>query len=607
MELELRYEHDSNGIVTLWVNQPKMPVVVMDRWLLSQIDLALDRLDAETEPVTGFVLMSASDRVFIAGADLNEIQGLGDTELDAYLAQGQQILNRIEALPCPSVACINGAALGGGMEIALACQYRLAAEAARPYPMGLPECGLGILPGWGGTQRLAAVIAPGHALGRISTGRTFGPAIALRYGLVEAVVPGEQLHERACRLIEQNPKPFRPRTIQQNAEAVQKSLVWAKRCRTRPMRRLPAADRVIKSVETGIQSGLDAGLTEERQALVDLRSSAECQGMLGAFFARTGQLKKFAKSLGDATPAPCEKIVVTGNSMTAKYLAKRLGRKADVTVLGEGETKTDGQMYIAAAGVVRQEQLSLLRSVSAMAPDNAVIVTCSPVLGIGDIAESVTNPERLYGFVPGWPLGKSPGCEVIRGTETSDSAVGTAVALCKAVGGVPVVEYGGGPSAMVRMFRGLVGQAWELAIASGDPGRVDRCAVALGFPGGPLRAIERIGLSRVASLFDDDGQALFGGIEQVFADATSSAASDALAQASGQGNESVTWDEVEMQLLGALADGAAEAVRDGVFGADCQQSPTMENLEPVWLVATFGLSMGAWLKDALLSETLKRM
>lgn len=583
MELELRYERDPAGIVTLWVNQPRMPVVVMDRWLLSQIDLALDRIDAETEPVTGFVLMSASERVFIAGADLNEIQGLSDPDLDAYLAQGQQVLNRIEALPCPSVACINGAALGGGMEIALACQYRLAAEAPKPYPMGLPECGLGILPGWGGTQRLAAVIAPSHAIGRTATGRTFGPATALRYGLVEAVVSVDQLRDAAVKLIRENPTPDRARTIQQCSGHVKKSLEWARQCRTRPMRRLPAAERVIKSVETGINGGLDAGLMAERQALVDLRSSAECKGMLGAFFARTGQLKTFAKSLGGAEPAPCEKIAIAGNSMTAKYLAKRLGKKAEVTVLGEDETKRDAQVYIACAGLAPDEQLMILRSVSAMAPDEAVIVSASPVLGLREIAESVTNPQRVFGFVPGWPLGRSPGCEVIRGTETSDSALGVAVALCKALGGIPVVEYDGGPSAMLRMFRGLAAQAQELAGVSADPARVDRCALQMGFPAGPLKMMERNSVDALAMLFED---------RKLFAD------SAVVAEV-----EPFKSKHVETRLLEAMAESAAKAVRDGVFGAECKERPTMANLEPVWLIATFGLSMGAWLKEALLTET----
>ena len=159
--------------------KPRGGVVVLDAWLIGAINASLAAIAREKPK--GFVLASASPRVFVAGADLAEIDALDDAALDAYLRAGAEAFAMIPALGCPSAAAIHGAALGGGLEIAMHCDALVAAlpaEGAKPWQVGLPEAGLCICPGWGGTQMLPARILPALAIERTATGATWASSDA---------------------------------------------------------------------------------------------------------------------------------------------------------------------------------------------------------------------------------------------------------------------------------------------------------------------------------------------------------------------------------------------------------------------------------------------
>jgi len=154
--------------------KPRGGVVVLDAWLIGEIKATMAAIAAEKPK--GFVLASASARVFVAGADLAEIDALDDAGLHAYLRAGAEAFAMIPALGCPSAAAIHGAALGGGLEIAMHCDALVAAlpaEGGKPWQVGLPEAGLCICPGWGGTQMLPARILPALAIERTATGQTW--------------------------------------------------------------------------------------------------------------------------------------------------------------------------------------------------------------------------------------------------------------------------------------------------------------------------------------------------------------------------------------------------------------------------------------------------
>ena len=194
----LPVERSTDDIVTLHLTpnpaRPRGGVVVLDSWLLDAIDEAMDRI-AGFGDIKGFILASDSERVFVAGADLAEIDALDDDALLAYLARGAAVYQRIADLPCPTVAAVNGACLGGGLEIAMHCDVLVSAVVSpddKPWRIGLPEAGLGLCPGWGGTQMLPARIDPATAIAATASGTTF-KATEIPDGLVEVSVPRRDL------------------------------------------------------------------------------------------------------------------------------------------------------------------------------------------------------------------------------------------------------------------------------------------------------------------------------------------------------------------------------------------------------------------------------
>ncbi|MGD1915913.1 MAG: enoyl-CoA hydratase-related protein, partial [Phycisphaerales bacterium] len=161
------------------------PVVVLNRDLLESLDATLDGL--ELDGVAGVVLASASEKVFVAGADLKAVRDLSDADLHEYLEFGAAVYARLHQMPVWTAAAINGAALGGGLELAMHCDGLIGAPGAKPYPIGLPEAGLSICPGWGGTNLLPARIEPGNAIRQTAAGTPMKYPDAADAGLFDLI------------------------------------------------------------------------------------------------------------------------------------------------------------------------------------------------------------------------------------------------------------------------------------------------------------------------------------------------------------------------------------------------------------------------------------
>jgi enoyl-CoA hydratase len=188
MELkELTYDA-ADGIAVVTVSRPSR-LNALDRQTIEELHWAFAEAAAD-DGVRVVVLTGAGEKAFVAGADITELQGLASPAAERYATRGQELMWRIENLGKPVIAAINGYALGGGLELAMACTFRYAAEHAR---LGLPECSLGLIPGFGGTQRLPRLIGRGRAAELILTGNQITAAEALVAGLVEKVVPGPDL------------------------------------------------------------------------------------------------------------------------------------------------------------------------------------------------------------------------------------------------------------------------------------------------------------------------------------------------------------------------------------------------------------------------------
>ena len=241
----------ADGLAIVWLNRPKL-LNALNLEVVAGLNAALDRLEAD--PPGAVILTGAGDRAFAAGGDIAEMRDLSVAEGPAFVLAGQQLTRRLERFPRAIIAAIQGYCLGGGLELALACDIRLAAENAT---LGLPEVGVGLVAGWGGTQRLARLIGPGRAKWLALSGERIDAATALRLGLVEGVYP-------AARLLEE-----------------------AKTLGTKIGGNAPVAVRETKfSIDEGTGLPFDEGLRVEREAwLVNFATADRVEG-LSAFLER---------------------------------------------------------------------------------------------------------------------------------------------------------------------------------------------------------------------------------------------------------------------------------------------------------------------------------
>ena len=185
-----------NHIATVTINHP--PVNVLTARALAALGACFDALVAEND--LRCVILTGTGRSFIAGGDLSEFKGLSEAAFLSLIQNVHTVLNKIEQFPAPVIAAINGYSIGGGLELALTCDIRLAAEEAL---MSLPEASVGLMPSYGGTARLAKLIGPAQAKYLIYTGERFGAAEAYRLGIVQEVCPSDQLLPRAKALAAQ--------------------------------------------------------------------------------------------------------------------------------------------------------------------------------------------------------------------------------------------------------------------------------------------------------------------------------------------------------------------------------------------------------------------
>lgn len=285
---------DGEGaVVVLSLRQADRPVVVLDRALLGAIDGALDRIDALAsggERIAGLVLASAAPRSFVAGADLREIMELSDAALIAYLEAGARVFGRFASMPWTTVAAINGPTLGGGLELAMHCDVLIAAAPApdrRAYPVGLPEAGLCICPGWGGTNLLPARFDGAAAISMTASGETMGVDRAAELGLVSELVPAEELRARAVSAARAAKGGVRPEPVAISNADRRCSAEAALASVRDELPDTASAEAVVECVETGLRDGWSRACAREREALTRLRHTEEGRAAIEAFFARS--------------------------------------------------------------------------------------------------------------------------------------------------------------------------------------------------------------------------------------------------------------------------------------------------------------------------------
>lgn len=286
----------SPGIVTLWLEQEGRPVVVLDHDLIQKLERTLKSLPNNAD---GLILASAAPRAFVAGADLQAIAELDDDRLHRYLQYASSVFGMLCELPYPTAAAIHSAVLGGGLELAMHCDGLIASPPAdhdgkpgRPYPVGLPEAGLSICPGWGGTNLLPARIDPTNAIHQTAIGKPMNFDEAKAAGLFDQVADShDSLIETARQWIRNQKRPV-TRTgtpsrwigcpdvaskVLESLDSVRGELTQA-----------PGV-AVCDAIDTGLAKGWSSALAVEQEHLVRLRNEPAGKQAIEAFFAKSAK------------------------------------------------------------------------------------------------------------------------------------------------------------------------------------------------------------------------------------------------------------------------------------------------------------------------------
>ena len=526
----VRLEIDADRVATVWLDAPGRPVNTVSADVLAELETVIGRIEAE-RPVA--VVFASAKAGFCGGADLAEIRDLDDPALDRFLAAGQSLLDRIAALPVATVAALGGDALGGGLELALACRDRVAADDPR-LKLGLPETTLGIVPGWAGTLRLPQLVGLAPALKLLVTGRTVAPSEALTLGLVDEIVPRERLLDTARRRASAAaPRPTRPDPLAGDAAA------RAAECgrlraetRKRSADHLPAPLRVIDLVEASYpEAGPDAAAAE-RRALVELRRTPACRNLVRLFFLRTGGRKAAARIAG-GTPRPVAIAAVIGGGTMGAGIAQALARagidvrvieadqaaaSAAATRIAAGgsavEVTTDWSRAAAADLVVEAVverlpvKVDVFRRLDGLVRPDAVLATNTSSLSVADIAAATARPDRVIGLHFFNPVAKMPLVEVVRPPQAAPDAVATGVAVAGAAGKTPVVCADAPGFVVNRVLFPQLREALVLFDEGASVAATDAAIRGWGLPMGPFMLIDEIGLDVTQMILESLAAAL---------------------------------------------------------------------------------------------------
>ncbi|MEM7048420.1 MAG: 3-hydroxyacyl-CoA dehydrogenase NAD-binding domain-containing protein [Acidobacteriota bacterium] len=501
----------------------------------------------EAERPRGVVIVSGKADTFIAGADIDELK---ETETSAdvldLLQRGHALGRRFEALPCKKVAAIHGACLGGGLELALCCDLRVATEHPKTR-LGLPEVQLGIIPGFGGTQRLPRLIGVPDALDLILTGKQLRAKKALRVGLVDAICHPTDLAEAALGLLTKAPKAKKASSKKPLAKWVGDFLAKSplgdkvvyqqarKSVLAKTGGHYPAPLVAINVIKDGISLPLERGLDIEAGAFSELVVSDTAKSLMSIFFTKNeveGRAAALAKK-----GRPVEKVGVLGAGFMGAGVAQVLSHKGVPVVMKDRDHASLGRGLGYAgerfAELVKRRRMTpeareiamgrlfgtvdyqpfqrvdfvieavfedvgikhqVIRETEAACPDNLIFASNTSTIPITQLAEASSRPENFVGMHFFSPVHKMPLIEVIRHAGTSEETLATTVDVGRRMGKTVVVVNDGPGFYTSRVLGPFVNEAAYLLTEGARIDQIDRAVKAWGWPVGPMALLDEVGL-----------------------------------------------------------------------------------------------------------------
>ncbi|MGW5520803.1 3-hydroxyacyl-CoA dehydrogenase NAD-binding domain-containing protein [Gordonia sp. NPDC003950] len=547
---------DADGIVTLTIDDPSQPTNTMTDDMATQLRSTVERLEREKDSITGVIVTSGKD-TFFAGGDLNKLMSAGPddvVEISSGLDHFKESFRRLETLGRPVVAAINGTALGGGFEVALAAHHRIALN-SRASLLGLPEVTLGVLPGAGGVTRVVRMLGVVNALMNVvGQGQRMSPAKALAAGVIDSVVDTrEDMLAGARDWILSNPDAVQPwdrkgyhipgGTPSSPALAAQLPAFAAtlrKQTKGAPM---PAPIAVLATAVEGASVDIDTAFVIETRYCADLICGQVSTNMIKAMFFDLNAVNKGASRPAGYPRRNAQRVAVLGAGMMGAAIAyvtaqagvdvvlrdvtieaaergKDYSRRLLDTALAKGridEARRDAVLGrilatadiadVAGADLVVEavfEDVELkkkvLAEVAGHVADDALLASNTSALPIAEMATAVARPADVIGLHFFSPVDKMPLVEIVVGENTSDETWARALDFARQIRKTPIVVrdvYGFYANRVIAKF---VDEVLSLVAEGMAPAAAEQAALQAGFPAGALTLFDEINMKTIAKI-----------------------------------------------------------------------------------------------------------
>jgi 3-hydroxyacyl-CoA dehydrogenase/enoyl-CoA hydratase/3-hydroxybutyryl-CoA epimerase len=519
----IRREVGPDGICLLTFDRPESGANIFDAATMDNLREHVEAIEKDGS-IKGVIVISGKKSIFIAGADLKTLLRQAQTgEMRGFIAEGQKVFNRLAALKVPSVAAIHGACAGGGYEITLACDYRVASDDPATK-IGLPETTLGLVPAWGGATRLPRLIGPEKAAEVILKGKLHGAAEALKLGLVDEVVAKDQLLEAARKKLAGG-----KRKLEGGAPATPASQELS----PPKVRGNAAPGRAFEIITRAGDSSIDESLAMEVDAISELGATDATQNLIRNFFLADKYRKGTSK-------APTDKIMhaavigagVMGSGI-AQWLSSRgvsvILRDVDSAAIDRGlanidktygdavkrglmpEAKAregrarivastqpapmrDVQIVVEAASEKLEIKKKIFGELAANTPETTILATNTSALPISELAEGTGTPGRVVGLHFFNPVSRMKLIEVVVGKATADETRERALAFARQIGKLPVLVQDSPGFLVNRVLFPYLLDAAEMFENGVSAEEIDGALLEWGMPMGPLRLIDEIGV-----------------------------------------------------------------------------------------------------------------
>jgi 3-hydroxyacyl-CoA dehydrogenase/enoyl-CoA hydratase/3-hydroxybutyryl-CoA epimerase len=519
----IRREIGDDHICTLIFDRPESGANIFDAATLDQLNEHLDFVENDAS-LRGVIVTSAKKSIFIAGADLKTLlQQAQSGDIRAFIAKGQRIFSRLADLKIPSVAAIHGASAGGGYEVALACDYRVATDDPATR-IGLPETTLGLIPAWGGCTRLPRVIGAEKAAEVILKGKLYSAQEALKLGLIDEIAPREQLIERARKKLSEGKRKMEGRAPASPA---------SQELRPPKTQGNPAPARALEIVNRTLAISFNESLRMELDAIVELGETESTQNLIRNFFLA----EKFKKGSSRTPPERVIHAAVIGAGVMGSGIAQWLSSRGVTVILRdiareqidhglaniekiyadavkrglmteekakEGRSRICGstapmelrdvRFVIEAASEKLSIKKEVFRELAMEAGPKTIIATNTSALPVSELADVTVSPEHVIGLHFFNPVSRMKLVEVVIARETSEETRERSLAFVRQIGKLPVIVRDSPGFLVNRVLFPYLLDAAELFERGLDAERIDNALVQWGMPMGPLRLIDEIGV-----------------------------------------------------------------------------------------------------------------